>query len=753
MRPDTGTQSPIESAYTDEFFTITRKGHDRTTQSFGSPTLIWHISIWPRNPETQGELKEQRSVGIDYHNSNLSRIQEHLNGVVKKLQVLGRYQPLSGAVPDGFECEPDPDTDLNHFQKESVNFTLWWSDQHTEPINRTGKRSAPAPEDLRVRVQVEVYPDYASISFFLDVSKCWSVAKPVTADSATGIRRQAIFRHTERVKTLCERRIQEGQTGIDPLLESGVNDDERRDLLAAARYLYSDQSSDDAGTVGIWEEFCQAFNVHLTELAGKDFEVFVNLRGLVLPTPGRQLAQSAPPAGGGKLFERFQPEDPAKSTSDEPNAIVHGYWPFIRRSRSEADYRDWIACGVLGWRAIFISSLGAQSQYADGDEEASAELPCELPARLTTGTSQVPGKDLPAPFRYLLLTKGEPDRKQIGRMVDRINSLSTLQLYSFKNWSVLRNANVLIRDYGRRLDNALTSWVRDFNDTFTCHQEAIHTTIRDQIRERFAAWNPSNPLVQLQIPTELLKVPIMSGGDESIESTQRFLDHMRALDQLCENVERAKLTAQSSNVHALDRLLGLSTSAWLELRRLKSRRDEDLSQVNQQAERQLIAISRLLDDLGRRAVGGIQYRINRSRYYAETYRKLLESMRCGNIETWWTYDQFANRSVDPVFRLIDGIGQRLEKLRERLRSTMESVQTSAIVNQTEATRDNTYQMENIVRNLERLSETGVKLLDEAEHARKRAVRWGYAFTIIGGLWAILGGVALVEKLRVAILGW
>jgi hypothetical protein len=205
------------------------------------------------------------------------------------------------------------------------------------------------------------------------------------------------------------------------------------------------------------------------------------------------------------------------------------------------------------------------------------------------------------------------------------------------------------------------------------------------------------------------------------------------------NLDKMEKDVSRSRRHrkALAQLSTVCDASWDEVRRLKSRRDEDLALVNQQGERGLIDISRALDDLGKGAVGGIQYRIGRSRYYAETYRKMLETMRCGNIETWWTYDQFATRSVDPVFRLIEGIGLRLEKLRDRLRTTMESVQTSAIVNQTEATRDNTYQMETIVQKLTRLSETGLKLQIAAEQAKKRASRLNLIVGTLGGFWTLI----------------
>jgi hypothetical protein len=38
----------------------------------------------------------------------------------------------------------------------------------------------------------------------------------------------------------------------------------------------------------------------------------------------------------------------------------------------------------------------------------------------------------------------------------------------------------------------------------------------------------------------------------------------------------------------------------------------------------------------------------RSRYYADTFRTAQINLRVGPIETWWSYDQFAKRGMDPV---------------------------------------------------------------------------------------------------------
>src|SRR5437588_7344525 len=85
-------------------------------------------------------------------------------------------------------------------------------------------------------------------------------------------------------------------------------------------------------------------------------------RGLVLSTrgTGEPSAAAATATTGGEPFRRFDVV--------EANSVLKGFWPFFRRIRSEADYRDWVACGVFDWRALYVSSLGSQSEFHDLDE-------------------------------------------------------------------------------------------------------------------------------------------------------------------------------------------------------------------------------------------------------------------------------------------------------------------------------------------------------------------------------------------------
>ncbi len=64
--------------------------------------------------------------------------------------------------------------------------------------------------------------------------------------------------------------------------------------------------------------------------------------------------------------------------------------------------------------------------------------------------------------------------------------------------------------------------------------------------------------------------------------------------------------------------------------------------------------------------GGLLYRINRSRYYAETFRQRIKEMRVQRLEGWQSYDDFFRRNLYPTFDQIDQIGARYAALANRI---------------------------------------------------------------------------------------
>jgi hypothetical protein len=663
--------------YSKQFFTISRRGHTSATAEFGSPALVWHVSFWPKRKNDpfsigltdNGKIREDKDVVEEFGRAR-SRIIKDFNEFLRRIQTRGRHpaaslrqQPFTLLKPKDWDADAEP---FDVFDSEATGFTLWWPDKpcdaglgHPPKHMMSDRREAkPVRADLRVRVLAEAGIDYSTITFVVDAGKPWN-EDPIYLSGDVpddiGERRLKIFRHVKNIKTVSETRLDasdhEGKRLIDldllpepnPIcgmakvkLEHGFTDSAAA-LKAAADYLYED----------IWKDFRNDFGFDEKTIGGDTDVIFANFRGLVMSTCGteatenektvkapepadlRDLAETAHP--GSVRFPRFAGGGEGYASDFvEPNAVVKAYMPFMRRFRADADWRDWIACGIFDWRAIFITAVGAKSEFAAFDEcdyDPELMLPKDIPAgnipQRKVSTADM--NDRPAPFRFLLLTKFEPNRKQVGRMVERVNTLGTRRLFALKGWSIIENASVWINHYGRQLDAAFAEWIRKTQD------------------------------LRAETSAEIAK---LRRDPNAVEENYRKID---------------------------------------------GERDRKLADINRTAEEVLIAITQGLDKLGDGAVGGLPYRLARSRYYAETFRAAQKYLRVGNIETWWSYEQFAQRGMEPVLKFIESVGERLDKLRNRLQTTKQDILQRSIALQTEATRDNTYRLEQIWRELERMA--------------------------------------------------
>lgn len=778
-------------AYTRQFFTLTRQGHTRPTAEFGAPTLVWHVSFWPRSGKDPHDVVmatnsappsiiEEKDV-LAEHSRCCIDVSNDFNKLLTRLQCRGRApdaaietQPFKLHQPADWESSETP---FEVFGQETTGFTLWWADRPPPAKdNMMAGRGLRHPDnaDLRVRVQAEMNKDYASITFFVDAGKPWG--QPPTygvADAAKrgigGDRRKTIWEHVENIKTICESRIDGvdhlGQRLIDlDLLPEpnpvsgatqiklhGTSTDSAEALKNAADYLYKT----------LWDDFCTDFGFNLCDVAGKTDEVFANFRGLVMSTSGATAAQSglkgasaaenpaATASPGSKPFERFDGGGDGYETSKtEPNAVVKAFMPFMRRFRPEADWRDWIASGIFDWRAIYITAIGAQSEFSPFDEcdfNTGTSIPADLPAgqlparRLRSQGYQDPkalpecssfadkrsvpttpdlGADLPAPFRYLLLTKHEPNRKQVGRMIERINTTGARRLFALKNWSIIQQASIWISYYGRQLDTVYQQWIEEAREL----REKVYEPNLDQFNTSF--WQPIDRNIAALPP---------AGGRKIVETTRkRYRDTPR---RACEELELLAATYGSQARADWDKIKKFAhenkDKDHPSLRSIEGDYDADLAAINQKAERQLIRITAGLDRVGFGAVGGLPFRIARSRYYADMYRQTVKTLRVGNIETWWSYDQFATRGMEPALQQIDSVGKRMDALRQRLGAVKQDILQSSIASQTEATRDNTHRLERIQAELRRLA-------DGAEKAREAAAKREKLYWTL----AIFGGGAL-----------
>lgn len=648
---DTGVPAAPPSPYSAQYETIVAQGHEQPTPVIGAPCLVWHVGLWPRpkaadgapcDPHDTADLDAQAAKET-YDDRRRAWVAD-IDARLKVFECNGRWRQMP----------PRPQNRVKQFigpagvpGSGSITMTLWWR----APAGSGGHADAA----IRVRLHCNLTPDFVTFSFYLDVNALWGDAV-YDAAVARDPRRDAILAAVADIQDIC--RPVPLSRGLLPETLSAADD---KRLTDARNVLY----------VAIWEQFADEMKCRLDQLAGTRGEVFANFRGLVLEAAGEfggTPAEDAP-------FPRFSADAQFDRDGVEANGVVNAYWPLVRRITPAADYREFVVCGLLNWRALYVTALGSRSQYDEGEERTRSQAEkgeADICVRAAVVSGQVsatrdddrsvhrrhtpPGNN--HPVRYLMLTKAKSNGRQLGRIVERINAMGTLRLYALKDWHVIEAADTTIRILGQELDQITREWStkRDLLDDFK--------RVKD-----FA--NGRKDAKYGDIRSNLLKADIPG------RIARTFTRLWTAPFALLSGHVRQALRNSDAN-KALDIKYAV------------------LADISGGLEGKLIRIGAALDKSGVAAVGGLHFRINRSRYHVAEFRRLLDSLQVGNVQTWMSYEQFVNRGLAPVFDYISNVGDRVHSLRERLLAVLETIETSALVGQSSATRHNTAELKRVL---------------------------------------------------------
>jgi hypothetical protein len=318
-------EADASSPYSDQYETIIRQGHTRPTPEFSAPTLVWHVGIWPRR-----YVKPSRELCDPHDTFSLSYAEARIaydirsklwtrqvNDLIKTLQTIGCRPSADGRVvpkefvsyvphelailqtadagKQGADASSDEPTQV--LQNETIGFTMWWRDAREEP----GEQQETA---IRIRTQVELNADYATLSFYMDLGQHWNQPRRIEDGVKLGKRRAEALKAVEDVTRICEAQLKptdpDGVAPVDwPAIPERLARPDDRDekqldqaLMDARNLLYVD----------LWEDFCTDFRCSLDVIAGERGEVFANFRGMYLrrtecrhPSGSKQAAQITRP--------------------------------------------------------------------------------------------------------------------------------------------------------------------------------------------------------------------------------------------------------------------------------------------------------------------------------------------------------------------------------------------------------------------------------------------------------------------------
>lgn len=670
-----------------------REGHSKPAPSCGSPTILRHIAVWPKQPFGDQRVTTYKEACDAYDEEN-ARFFEEVSAFAEGLQKLGRIgeperlavdrPPLRGQWAEethGFMvCRP-----------QAIAFTLWWRDEAGLQVqNKAPDGAGPIRSDMRVRVLLQTHRDHATISIFIDVAKLFGQAQIDDAEVFTrsndyGRRRLRVMESVNLIRHISGEQIRKGYVELSRIPENGVTPERAQRLLDAADFLYD----------GIWREFDAAFGIDDAGGGAKACgERFADFRGVVMSVRGLDAtSRSANPSehdwdyDGARVLvqdrlrrtnapdrdekvvrytSRVPGEDVPSFVSGtiglgtltkfddaigESNTVLKSLWPFMRRMTPWADYCDWVGCGIAGGRALYITALGSEASAA-ADEEADRlkDVPSASLPELRPQPDATSGRVTARPLRYLIVTKGEPLREQIGRYVERINSIGTMRLFALRNMAAIRNASVHIEVLGRLLDGTLQDWERNrsvIDDDFR--------TERRLAKEKVLGRRPS--------------------FGEEFEENERDIEKVLRSDRI---------------------------------QRIETRHIRRLSAMIQHTEGRLINIGGKLDEIGEGGSGRMLYVIARANYFAAEFDRMYPTLAIRDVDGWINYKNFVDRGMRPAFEFIAATGERLKSIRTRLQTVTETIQTAALIVETEATRENTAALGRIARSFWlRLGGTGI----------------------------------------------
>jgi hypothetical protein len=96
--------------------------------------------------------------------------------------------------------------------------------------------------------------------------------------------------------------------------------------------------------------------------------------------------------------------------------------------------------------------------------------------------------------------------------------------------------------------------------------------------------------------------------------------------------------------------------------------------------RELLEASKKLVEIERGVLGGLQHRVDRSRYYRRGFDILLkEDVRVKRIEGWQPYDAFVRRQLGGSYDFIDLVGQRHDRVQNMITEWTRQLQATELL--------------------------------------------------------------------------
>ncbi|WP_306049801.1 DUF3422 family protein [Oceaniradius stylonematis] len=446
--------------YSREYSELGDEAHKRGAVAVGAPSLVWHLGMFVENPIDPPHQEDRNVRRIILENAR-----QILHEIDKRCVAGGSadagdesiyFPPAKSAVPlsSGRVAEGETLSSANED----------WSATDTETL-------FCVYSGILIKLIVEVHSDYITVTVIADFSKRPPDKNPMPdhfrlfdESSQSNLRAQADLYFGSYFQYV-----------------SGNKDEKGRQAAINSRNFFQDE---------FWNTLGRELFNDFECWANSELRVFADFRGIVLPYLDEGTFDL-----GEKSRHRQARNNGKRFTQQTQADALDRLLPIFVLGDPRLHMRELIACTMIGRRAVYVSPLGST----------------------VVAGNRVPNRSITVPVVFAV-SVADINRWQIGRLVQRINTLGTARLLALRDLQRIRKSSLEIRRIGRRVDEAdneeaLRNLSREIDEVgaelygglmYRVYRSAFHASsfknIVDDLRVlRIEGWQPYDEFVRRRL--------------------------------------------------------------------------------------------------------------------------------------------------------------------------------------------------------------------------------------------------------------
>lgn len=451
------------TAYDKEYNASNAQAHIRNAPPLGIPLIARHIVIHKKKFDTK-----KATFNKDPIINKLLEKEEHSNAYIQHAQ---RIIDCFWSKKSGIDIYHQASSESHKLAKRDYLQKIEVFDQQFENHPYRSVLLVGLYNNVMVKVNIEVYSDYMTISIYFDLSK---PDQSFRSGSKIGDFAELIVGHLDQIDSAlkeCENKgsvredfikklsyIDARKNNEDPFL---YKKDKIQKLQKSVEYIYDELISDFLKSV--FQENSNSFE----QCAEKIGRIACDFRSVVLFETHKS-----------DIFSRFPSQDvKARGAScfdtEQAQRVLKYHWPMILATSKSAHNSEFVSSMFLDGRYIYVSSLGADSKL-------------HLQGKLDT-ESNSGGFEL-EPLRFTLIGQRDFERWQLGRLVERVHRLGRLRLLALSELSEIYTASLTYNTISKQSDMLVNIAARKrsilspkslFSENYSSHLKSILSAISE----------------------------------------------------------------------------------------------------------------------------------------------------------------------------------------------------------------------------------------------------------------------------------